>query len=180
MLKLPYTTPEPKFVGWCAACRQPCGRYVEEFMPTQNIPTGKDKIVSNCCGAEILQEAPEGAPCCDCGRELTAEEIHYHETRCNDCEGVWLDAIETWRHGGRNDYLDKEHNMTIAVKIQNVDSEVLYVDIAGEGRTVMFRPKEEGVLYVYSGHELTLRGDARKAVRRDTHDRRVGPQATRE
>lgn len=44
--------------------------------------------------------------CIECGAILTDEEYHYYETRCETCEGNWLDAIEEWRHGGRNDEFD--------------------------------------------------------------------------
>ena len=37
--------------------------------------------------------------CIECGAILTDEEYHYYETRCETCEGNWLDAIEEWRHG---------------------------------------------------------------------------------
>ena len=44
--------------------------------------------------------------CRDCGNYLTATEEHYYENRCNECEGRWLDRIESWRHGGEDDDLD--------------------------------------------------------------------------
>ncbi len=37
----------------CPKCQRPCGRYVEEFTPTQNMPTYRSVVVSNCCGAEL-------------------------------------------------------------------------------------------------------------------------------
>ncbi len=44
--------------------------------------------------------------CNTCGAAMTDEEIEYYEVRCERCEGEWLDMIETWRKGGRNDVLD--------------------------------------------------------------------------
>lgn len=63
--------------------------------------------------------------------------------------------------------------MTIKVEIKNLDNENLYIDIAGENRTIKVESHGTEAIYVYHGHELTLRTDARqRSHRRSNNERR--------
>jgi hypothetical protein len=42
-----------------------------------------------------------------CGRVLTDEERHYYDRRCEDCTRAWDEAIDSWRLGEDNHYLDR-------------------------------------------------------------------------
>ena len=45
--------------------------------------------------------------CRECGKPLSPKEIHYYESRCEQCERDWCDEIEAWRHGEHNPKLDE-------------------------------------------------------------------------
>jgi hypothetical protein len=32
----------------------------------------------------------------DCAQPMTVEEIHYYESRCENCERAWSDRIGAW------------------------------------------------------------------------------------
>jgi hypothetical protein len=34
--------------------------------------------------------------CIDCAQPMTVEEIHYYESRCENCEQAWSDRIGAW------------------------------------------------------------------------------------
>lgn len=49
--------------------------------------------------------------CTGCGKALTLDEMHYYEdpdnpgnATCNDCEGKWMEAVESWKRGEREDF----------------------------------------------------------------------------
>ena len=46
------------------------------------------------------------ARCVMCGVVLTAEEIHYYDASCNDCEGEWEDRMRRYREGAEDPMLD--------------------------------------------------------------------------
>lgn len=46
------------------------------------------------------------ARCVVCGAVLTAEEVHYYDNSCNDCEGDWSDRMDRYRKGAEDPMLD--------------------------------------------------------------------------
>ena len=53
-------------------------------------------------GLQYLQ-----AICTSCGKPLNEDERFYYETSCNACEVLWMERIESWRHGGEDIQLDE-------------------------------------------------------------------------
>lgn len=47
------------------------------------------------------------APIAGCGRILTDDERHYYGDSCEACIRAWDDAIDDWRRGGENEWLDE-------------------------------------------------------------------------
>ena len=37
--------------------------------------------------------------CDDCAQQMTPEEIHYYERRCENCERAWSDRMGKWMRG---------------------------------------------------------------------------------
>lgn len=44
--------------------------------------------------------------CVECGEVLGADDRHYYDGRCNDCETAWHARIAYWRAGGCDPMLD--------------------------------------------------------------------------
>lgn len=44
--------------------------------------------------------------CRECSQVLNEEEIHYYESRCEQCEIKWMDRIKAWRDGGEDKEFD--------------------------------------------------------------------------
>ena len=45
--------------------------------------------------------------CIECGAVLTDEERHYYGNRCEKCERAEFERVESWRHGGQDEELDR-------------------------------------------------------------------------
>ena len=44
--------------------------------------------------------------CQDCFKALTAEEIEYYESRCEQCESYFAEQLQQWKAGSENKYFD--------------------------------------------------------------------------
>lgn len=58
-------------------------------------------------------EKLSGWYCNECFTELTNEEHHYYDDRCEQCERKRLARIEYWRHGGWDRELDELYGETM-------------------------------------------------------------------